>query len=126
MDTLHLADLDAVQAYSDDMPARWVTCRELGHVWNAHTASVNRDGGFDRALKCSNCDSLKNQVLDSRGCLISTSYTYTEGYQLPKGTGRITSDGKGIFRLAALHKQIGQQAAREKAKRARRSKKAAA
>jgi hypothetical protein len=115
------ANIEAVQAYAADIPSTWLRCRELGHNWGPHRASINEDGGFDRTLLCRRCKSKRHQVLDSSGAVLQNAYEYPDGYQMAPGQGRISSDGKGVFRLASIQQTLEAQETRAAVRRGSRS-----
>ncbi|MYV98002.1 hypothetical protein [Streptomyces sp. SID3343] len=106
MSKIHEADLDRVATYAAELPNAWLLCRELGHNWGPHSARVVDGGGFDRVLRCRRCPTRRHQVLDAYGRIVSNSYDYPEGYQMPAGQGRITGDGRGVLRVTSIRHDI--------------------
>ena len=123
MDQTQFADIDNVRSYAADLPAKWLQCRELGHNWGPHKASLNEEGGFDRILACRRCTAKRHQILDSYGRIVSNSYEYPDGYQMPPGQGRISGDARGVLRLASIQHTMEAQelrtAARSSARKAK-------
>lgn len=77
-------------------------CRDLQHSWTPRTASrLPKRSGFIRELGCIRCGSLKEQVLDRDGYIVSTRMKYPEGYLRP-GEGRLTRDDRAGLRLGNL------------------------
>lgn len=81
-------------------------CRELGHSWDAYTASYDAKAKvYDRTLQCGSCGTQRHQVIDSDGEVVKNTYTYVEGY-LAKGY--FDQAGHKVprrtFRLAAVHR----------------------
>jgi len=101
MDATKFADVETVRDYAAGLSFQQLQCRDFGHNWRPHTAERRADGGFDRILVC-RCHARRHQVLDSYGRIVSSHYEYPEGYQLPRGSGRISSDDKGILRIASI------------------------
>jgi hypothetical protein len=101
----HFAETDAVRDYASGLSNQQLQCRDFGHNWRPHTAARRDDGGYDRSLVC-RCKARRIQVLDSYGRIVATHYEYPDGYQLPKGTGRISSDDKGVLRLASIEQNM--------------------
>jgi|UPI00055CEBCE hypothetical protein len=101
----HFADTDSVRDYASGLSHQQLQCRDFGHNWRPHTATRRGDGGYDRTLVC-RCKARRIQVLDSYGRIVNTHYEYPEGYQMPKGSGRISSDDKGVLRLASIEQNL--------------------
>ena len=60
---------------------RLLHCRELGHTWRPFTVQYDAKArAYDRQLRCSNCHTIRKQVLDRRGHVIRNGYKYVEGY----------------------------------------------
>lgn len=88
---------DVVAAYPDE----YLTCRDTGHSWRPTTASRDTDGTIHRTLTCITCGTHRNQTLDTGGYIITNTYTYKTGYQIP-GTGRLDSSHRAALRLASI------------------------
>ncbi|WP_037569927.1 hypothetical protein [Phaeacidiphilus oryzae] len=110
------ADTDAVRDYATGLTFQQLQCRDFGHNWRPHTAMRRDDGGFDRTLVCK-CKARRVQVLDSYGRIVATHYEYPDGYQMPKGSGRISSDDKGILRIASIEQDVANREERSAARR---------
>lgn len=121
----HFAEVDAVREYASTLSQQQLQCRDFGHNWRPHTAERRADGGYDRSLIC-RCRTRRVQVLDQWGRVVSSQYAYPDGYEMPRGIGRISADDKGVLRLASIehtlqadtHKTTGQAAPKKTAKRA--------
>lgn len=89
-------------AFAQTLTDKALHCRELGHEWRDHTVTWDARGRiFDRALRCRSCGTVRRQVLDRRGHVISNGYRYAEGYLAT--TVRDRSDlSRDVFRLEAL------------------------
>lgn len=75
----------------------FLKCRTIGHGWKWTT--VTRAGQkYVQHLRCTSCDTTKRQELDSRGFIVSNSYTYPEGY-LVSGLGYLDRDDRASLRL---------------------------
>jgi hypothetical protein len=94
------AKLD-VQAFAEELPERFLYCREMGHNWRPFSAGRYKDGGFERILRCTRCRTRRIQGISSRGLIISSRYEHPEGY-LVKGMGHIWGEGRGILRLESI------------------------
>ncbi|MFD0331880.1 hypothetical protein ACFQZC_36310 [Streptacidiphilus monticola] len=93
--------MDAVRQYASTLNQQQLQCRDFGHNWRPHTAARRADGGYDRSLIC-RCRTVRMQVLDQWGRVVSSQYAYPDGYEMPRGIGRISSDDKGVLRLASI------------------------
>lgn len=101
------ADLGEVEAFADDLPEKFLHCREMGHNWRPFDAGRHRDGGFERTLRCVRCRTKRVQHLSADGMLIgSPKLIYPDGY-LRQGLGRIDGAGRGILRLASMRRIHG-------------------
>jgi hypothetical protein len=56
---------------------------------------------YDRALVCRNCRTIRRQVLDSRGGVVSNSYKYQDGYLASRVEDR-TGLSRDVFRMESL------------------------
>lgn len=75
----------------------FLKCRTIGHAWRWTT--VTRAGQkYVQHLRCTSCDTTKRQELDSRGFIVSNSYTYPEGYRV-SGLGSLDRDDRASLRL---------------------------
>lgn len=106
MSDTHFADEDAVRELAQNLTPQMIQCRDFGHNWKPYTATPLQGGGFTRTLRCA-CEAERVQELNSRGAVVSSHYNYPEGYQMPKGFGRISAEDKGVFRLESIYNQIG-------------------
>lgn len=62
-----------------------ITCRSYGHSWQPTTVNVttNTRGEvteYHSFLECSRCKATRKQVLDNRGEVIRSGYSYAKGY----------------------------------------------
>lgn len=101
----------APEDFAAGLSDRILRCRELGHTWRPHTASWDPTAQvFDRALRCSSCRTIRRQMLNSRGHVLSNAYTYPAGYLITAAT---VTDHPGIgafrdmFRLESLRRSLG-------------------
>lgn len=94
--------LVSVETFASHMPAKFLRCRELGHVWRPHT--VERDpsgGGFFRRLRCPECKTVREQLLDTSGHTIRNGYQYPDGY-LADGHVERGRHSRDVYRLEAI------------------------
>jgi len=76
----------------------YLMCRDLRHPWQPYDA--HRDGKrrtITRTLVCPRCGTLRHDVLDFSGYVVSQRYEYPEGYQL-KG-GSMTAGDRAMMRI---------------------------
>lgn len=124
-ESAHFAEVDAVRRYASTLSQQQLQCRDFGHNWRPHTAARRADGGYDRSLVC-RCRTRRVQVLDQWGRVVSSQYAYPDGYEMPRGIGRISADDKGVLRLASIEhtleasmqKSSGQASAKKTVKQA--------
>lgn len=57
------------------------TCRTIGHSWDAYDVVKQSRSAFVVSLRCERCTSIRNDVIDSHGFLVSRYYIYVEGYR---------------------------------------------
>lgn len=120
MDKNGFAEVGAVRAYAAKLSPGQLQCRDFGHNWSHHKAARRSDGGFDRTLLCRQCGTRRVQILDRYGRVEASHYGYAEGYAMPAGTGRISSDDKGVLRLASIEHTLRGTAPAKKAAPSRR------
>lgn len=100
---------DAIPAedFAAGLNQRMLHCRELGHTWKSWTVSFDKSARcYDRRLRCSSCRTIRKQMLDSRGHVLSNSYVYVEGYlatNVPVGISRDVFRIESITRFLSSH-----------------------
>lgn len=91
----------SAESFAHSLSAKFLQCRELGHVWRPWTVDFDRKSrSFSRQLRCSSCRTVRQQILDSSGHVVTNSYRYAEGYMakhLQPGTY-----SRDVFRLEAV------------------------
>ena len=101
------ADPEEVGAFAENLPDRYLHCRELGHLWRPFTAAWDEGArAYERVLRCSRCRTERHQTLSAYGAVVTNAYHYPDGYQ-HVGFGRITGDGRDRLRLESLTRAIG-------------------
>lgn len=110
--TSQFAEVGDVQEFATTIKSAWVDCRSDGHDMRPFKVELTEAGNFLRTRKCRRCNTKRHQVIDRSGLILNTTVEYTEGYLMPKGTGRLDSEGRGVFRLAALEAEYGRKGAR--------------
>jgi hypothetical protein len=91
----------SVETFAAGLNAKQLACRELGHRWAPLTVSWDAGArAYDRQLRCSNCRTIRKQVLDSSGHVLRNGYDYAAGYLASNvEKGQLSRD---VFRLEAL------------------------
>ena len=106
-DTPLSADPEVVANWSSTLPDGFIQCRDMGHTWRPYTAEYDIDvNAYRRVLRCNRCKTKREQYIGLGGLILSGGYTYPEGYQAPKGTGRIDGNGRGALRLESTRRLI--------------------
>lgn len=79
-----------VEHLIEEMPDRFIECREYRHAWRPFTATVHQATRIvERARRCSRCRLIRYEVVTFNGRKISGHYgKYPSGYQL-KGSGNL-------------------------------------
>jgi len=98
------AEPTEVAAFAEDLPERFLHCREMNHNWRPFTVGSYKDGGYERVLRCVRCRTRKVQHLDRFGMLVGNAkYEHPDGY-LHKGMGRIVGESRGLLRLESIRR----------------------
>ena len=45
------ADTGEVEVFAQDLPERFLHCREMNHNWRPYTVGRHKDGGYERVLR---------------------------------------------------------------------------
>lgn len=94
----------SVDTFASSLSDRVLHCRELGHSWRALTARWDPESqSYDRRLRCSQCRTVRVQLLTERGHVISNRYIYADGYLATNVDGRNDRD---VFRRVALERLL--------------------
>ena len=89
--------------FVSNMTDRLLHCRELGHTWRAWGAADEPEHRcYVRTTRCTSCKTLRHWVIDYRGHVVSSHYTYPKGYLAP--VAGLTRDP---FRLEAIQRELG-------------------
>lgn len=105
-DERHYADLGSVQEFAEGLKESFLHCRELGHNWKPWGAGRHPDGGWERSLRCTRCKTERHQTITPTGMVMSNKYVHPEGY-LSEGLGRIVGEGRGLLRIEAIKRHVG-------------------
>jgi hypothetical protein len=88
--------------FASSLTTRQLHCRELGHEWRDDRVSYDpKSKSYDRALMCRNCRTIRRQVLDRRGHVVTNSYKYPPGYLATQVEDR-ASLSRDVFRVEAI------------------------
>lgn len=81
----------------------------MGHTWHPWRAFFVPKGNFyERSLRCGRCKTVRRQHLAMNGQVLSTAYEYADGYQAPKGVGRLDTDARSVMRLTSTLRLLGE------------------
>lgn len=96
----------SADTFAHQLGDKVLACRELGHVWRPHAVEIVRSGerskrigGYLRIMRCSQCRTERQQLLDSRGSVIRNGYHYPDGYLAAHVERGFTRD---TFRLESI------------------------
>jgi hypothetical protein len=85
------------------LPVQFLQCRDFGHTWRPlHARWVPQDNRYEAELKCPRCKTIRTRYLSSRGELLTNKYEYEDGYQMPKGMGRLEGEERDLIRLTSI------------------------
>lgn len=99
----HVTDLGDIEEYVSKASSSWLQCRTKGHNMLDHDVKLNESDDYLVTLRCSRCHTKRHEVVNSDGLILSSFYdSHPEGYLLPKGSGRMDAEGRGIIRAARL------------------------
>jgi len=87
----------------DAMPAAYIECRDYGHIWRSRDAYwVAKERVYVQQLECARCATIRVRELNAHGHILSSGYRYADGYQMPAGTGFLTSNARDGIRLRSV------------------------
>lgn len=94
----------SADTFAASLSDRLLHCRELGHTWRPWGASDEPESRcYVRTTRCSQCRTERHWIIDYRGHVISSHYTYPKGYlatHVEPGYSRDT------FRLEAVLREL--------------------
>lgn len=97
-----LTEIELGQAIRGLTP-EYVQCRDFGHSWRPFSARwLSRENCFESILRCARCTTERTRFLGPRGQLMTSRYDYSDGYQMPPGTGHLSSSDRDQIRLASI------------------------
>jgi len=95
-------NLDDVDDYIANTKPAWVECRSDKHNMADHDVKTNEDGCWIVIRRCRRCYTKRHETIDRQGIVLNVEFEYPEGYCMPKGSGRVSAEGRGAFRLARI------------------------
>jgi len=103
-----------VATWADDLPERFLLCRDMGHSWKPYTASYEATARqYRRVLRCGRCHTERVQMLSTSGHIEAGHYVYPDGYAMPKGSGGYTMAARDLCHLQSVTRLV--EAAEERA-----------
>lgn len=95
-----------VDTFAAGLGDRVLHCRELGHTWRPLTVAWDAGArAYDRRLRCSSCRTVRVQILDARGHVMSNRYDYADGY-LATGV-KVGRGDRDVFRRESITRFLG-------------------
>lgn len=95
------------EAFAHELPERHLACRTDQHVWRPQAVEVVREGrslgGYVRVMRCSQCRTERQQVIDTRGNVLSNRYNYADGYLAAVERGTLS---RAVFRLEWVNRWL--------------------
>jgi hypothetical protein len=101
-----IADVHDVQDFAATIKSAWVQCRSDGHDMRPLDVQITESNDYLRVKRCRRCGTERHQVINRFGIILHTRMEYPEGYQMEKGTGRLDSEGRGVFRAMAIETEF--------------------
>lgn len=98
-------DLDEVRAFAEELPERFLQCRDLMHNWLPFDIGRHPQGGYERTLRCARCKTRKVQHVTTDGLVLGGRYEHPDGY-LREGLGRMTGDARGMLRVVSMQRSF--------------------
>jgi hypothetical protein len=99
------AELKTQGVLARKLPDHHLNCRLVGHHWDRVAADRTPLFGVLVVWECQTCGTKRDDIIDrSRGALLSRSYRYVQGYELPKANGQ--RGGAGALRVKALRVEL--------------------
>lgn len=97
--------------FAHDLSDRFLQCRDFGHNWRPWTVDFDRKAkSYFRQLRCVSCKTVRSQLLDSSGHVLTNSYKYPDGYiaHLQPGTySRDVFRAEGLIRFLEKNSPVG-------------------
>jgi hypothetical protein len=103
--TPKFAAITDIEKWEEQAKVAWIQCRRKGHNMLDHDVKVDEESNcYIVVERCSRCFTKRDEVVnrDTGAVLHSKYYNHPDGYLLPKGTGRMGADARGLIRVASL------------------------
>ena len=101
----------SVEDFAHQLSDKMLHCRELNHVWRPYTVQWDaKSKSYHRQMRCTSCRTIRTQLLDSRGHVLSNSYKYPDGYlakDIKTGGNRDAYRVESVQRFISAHQQEG-------------------
>jgi hypothetical protein len=104
---MNFADPADVAKAAEEWTEKQLRCRLNHHDWWPETAVWNAVRRFYRKVEiCGCCGKARRvQEITETGRILSSQITYEPGYLMGAGLGRIAGDGRGVLRIAEMHRK---------------------
>lgn len=105
---IHWATAAEIDGWRKGLTGDFLQCRDFGHLWRPVTARWSADdNAYSRTMRCGRCHTERDQLLTPYGHVISSAYSYTDGYAAPRGQGRLGTAARDSIRLESILRLIG-------------------
>jgi uncharacterized C2H2 Zn-finger protein len=96
----------SVETFAANLSISFLACRELGHNWKPWRAAWSGElRAYERELRCPRCKTVRRQLVNDLGHVLSNSYRYPDGYQA-KDVEHAVRVSRDVFRLEALTRYL--------------------
>lgn len=102
------AELEKLDAWTDELSDRYLLCRDIGHTWRPMRAGIEQRS-YWRVMRCPRCGTERHQTLSMRGEVVNGHYSYPDGYLTPKGMGALTGEHRSHLRLESVLRLIAKE-----------------
>ena len=101
-----MADEISIESFAAHLPARFLACRELGHIWKPWRAAWDKSArAYERELRCSRCKTVRKQLINEFGHVLTNNYRHADGY-LAKNVDTPIRGNRDLFRLESLTRYL--------------------
>lgn len=98
--------LISVETFAATLTTSYLACRELGHTWRPWRAAWDKSvRAYDRELRCSRCKTVRRQLINDLGHVLTNNYVYPDGYQA-KHVEHEVRISRDVFRLESLTRYL--------------------
>lgn len=100
----------------EQMDPEFLTCRDFGHLWEPFGAVwLAKDRCYEQSIRCRRCTCVRYRMLTVTGHIVSGHYNYPDGYQMPPGTGHLTTEDRDAIRIRSIQRTIEESEKRKRA-----------